>query len=232
MPKPKKKSSKKRFEYLYELDKAQRRKNIEQKKKYDKLKEEKEINECTFAPRISSSRWGKTLTTSSNATIDQGVPQSSMLTRQEYWTTRRNEKLEKVKKEVIDKMLDECNFSPQIRSDSEIKWNIFNGKTETLVADPESYELYLQRVRGKREKDEKKRLEELNKPGSGNVWKNKYLLPESVSKKTFNTIEQTHKKSLSFFNQKHISPIEESEVKYEDAVRCLHDELLSIKLMN
>ena len=39
------------------------------------------------------------------------------------------------------------------RNDDEIKWEIFEGKTENLVADPESYEMYIQRRNDKRQKD-------------------------------------------------------------------------------
>ena len=56
--------------------------------------------------------------------------------------------------------------------------------------------MYIQRRNDKRQQDIKVKKEELLKPGNGNVWKNRYLLPRSYSKQTFHTIDNSKNKVL------------------------------------
>lgn len=244
---------KKRYDYLYQLDKEKRKKIEQQKKIKIKEQKEKELDECTFTPKISSNLYLKRNHSQNNLNLKQiknfqtnenekmkntQTINDTMITRQHYWMNKRNNKLDNIMKLEGKKMLNECIFSPVIRSDNEIKWEIFQGKTENLVADPESYEQYIKRVKDKREKDKKEKLYEANKPGGGNIWKNKYLLPKSFSKKTFKTInnEKTTTRNKSTDKGRKIinirgNPSNDDLIDYESAIKCLHQELNSIKLM-
>ena len=244
---------KKRYDYLYQLDKEKRRKIEQQKNIKIKEQKEKELDECTFTPKITSSSYLKRNYSQNNLNLKQiknfhtnenenmkntQTINDSMITRQQYWMNKRNNKLDNIMKLEEKKMLNECIFSPIIRSDNEIKWEIFQGKAENLVADPESYEQYIKRVTDKREKDKKERQNEANKPGNGNIWKNKHLLPKSYSKKTFKTIhnEKTSIRNKSTGKNRKIlnigaKPSNDEFIDYESAIKCLHQELNSIKLM-
>ena len=124
--------------------------------------------------------------------------------------------------------------------------------------------MYIQRRNDKRQKDIQIKKEALLKPGNGNVWKNKYLLPRSYSKKTFHTIDNSknkvlkrnysydkirtisdnkgklnkvqHSKQMMCFevnknNNNNHNNNDEEYIDYYNAIRCLHQELNSLKLM-
>ena len=238
------KKFKKRYDYLYNLDKEQRSK-IEEKQKQKAIEEEqKEMIGCTFTPQISTRINIKYNDKLKLNKINNNTEQSknthtindSLVARQEYWNNKKRSKLDSIIKLEEKKMLSECLFSPIIRSDDEIKWEIFQRRAENLVADPESYEQYIKRITEKRERDRKEKQMELNKPGYGNIWKNKHLLPKSYSKKTFKTIENKHVRHQSYTNRKkltdnNIRTNKDDVIDYQSAIKCLHQQLNSIKLL-
>ena len=119
--------------------------------------------------------------------------------------------------------------------------------------------MYIQRRNDKRQKDIQIKKEALLKPGTGNIWKNKYLLPRSYSKKTFHTIDNSKtkvlKRNYSYDKIRTVSDkqgkikrdqqskqttilegnnnnIQDEEyIDYYNAIKCLHQELNSLKLM-
>ena len=238
------KKFKKRYDYLYNLDKEQRSK-IEEKQKQKAIEEDqKEMIGCTFTPQISTRIKIKYNDKLKLNKVNNNTEQSknthtindSLVARQEYWNNKKRSKLDSIIKLEEKKMLSECLFSPIIRSDDEIKWEIFQGRAENLVADPESYEQYIKRIKEKRERDQKEKQMELNKPGYGNIWKNKHLLPKSYSKKTFKTIENKHVRHQSYTNRKqltdnNIRTNKDDVIDYQSAIKCLHQQLNSIKLL-
>ena len=107
-------------------------------------------------------------------------------------------------------------------------------------------------------------MREFNRPGNGNIWKNKYLIscpnrifssPNNKIRENFNTNRKVFLLFIKLFfqsfskenyyyqskgfssgkndkkNSRHIN-LNSCTIDYDNAVKCLHNELFSIKLMN
>ena len=174
-----------RWNYLYNLNKLYKTKLQDKREQQRLLTEEKEMKECTFVPNlnknlsyISKNNKNKKYNNSNIKLIKDNGNKSNiylnLIERQNAWVKKRNEEInEKIKKQQKEQM-EECFFTPEINNENAIIKAKMKKKTINLLEDPESYSLYIKRLQRKREQMEKEKKKERLRPGGGNIWKKKY----------------------------------------------------------
>lgn len=217
----------KRWERLYQLDKVQREKLKRSREIQDNYRNQHELDECTFSPQIYNKFFPNNINSINNDKNDS----ENFLLRQKVWNRKRNEKMESMKKENENKYYDECIFSPKI-STYDIPY--YEGTTADIVLDPESYEAYINKKNKIRNKKKEEQFLEDNKPGSGNIWKNKNIInfyfDEKKKSNTSNNSERNLKKikeDLLFISN---ANGELEGIDYDSAKKWLHNELFSIEI--
>lgn len=217
----------KRWERLYQLDKVQREKLKRSREIQDNYRNQHELDECTFSPQIYNKFFSNNINSINNDKNDS----ENFLLRQKVWNRKRNEKMESMKKENENKYYDECIFSPKI-STYDIPY--YEGTTADIVLDPESYEAYINKKNKIRNKKKEEQFLEDNKPGSGNIWKNKNIInfyfDEKKKSNTSNNSERNLKKikeDLLFISN---ANGELEGIDYDSAKKWLHNELFSIEI--
>lgn len=155
-----------RWAYLHNLDKIKQM-QLENKRKIQKEKEEENIkSECTFSPKLNKS----TATTARN--IEGLIKESddNIYQRQELWSQKKNLRINNIKNIQKKKDEKECNFKPKINNGVSLNKSHISISAEQCLQDPESYSMYINRIRAKREEDEQKRKRQNSLPGSGKIW--------------------------------------------------------------
>ena len=142
-----------RWNYLYNLNKLYKTKLQDKREQQRLLTEEKEMKECTFVPHlnknlsyISKNNKNKKYN-DSNSKLIKDIGNTSniylnLIERQNAWVKKRNEEInEKIKKQQKEQM-EECFFTPEINNeDATIIKAKMKKKTINLLEDPESYSL-------------------------------------------------------------------------------------------
>lgn len=82
------------------------------------LREQQELNECSFRPKIKEPQRGDGWDSSSASQVD-GPSTKSMAERQAEWQRRRDEKIERERREKELKDLAECSFTPSLGRNTE-----------------------------------------------------------------------------------------------------------------
>ena len=215
----------KRWERLYQLDKVQREKLKRSREIQDNYRNEHELDECTFSPQIYNKFYSNNNINSININNNNNDSEN-FLFRQNVWNRKRNEKMETMKKENENKFYDECIFSPKI-STYDIPY--YEGGTADIVLDPESYEAYINKKNKIRNKKKEEKFIEDNKPGSGNIWKNKNIINFGDGEKKKNNSEKNLRKiKEDLFISNANGELE--GIDYDNAKKWLHNELFSIEI--
>ena len=212
----------KRWERLYQLDKVQREKLKRNREIQDNFRNQHELDECTFTPQI----FNKFYSNNNNKKLEKNDSEN-FLFRQNVWNRKRNEKMENIKKENENKFYDECFFSPKI-STYDIPY--YEGSTSDIVIDPESYEAYINKKIKIRNLKKNEEQIEFNKPGSGNIWKNKNIINNNNNNNNNNKNNSNRK--LNKINDLVISNNnnELDGIDYDSAKKWLHKELFEIEI--
>lgn len=230
------KSTPNRWDYLHELGKIKQIK-LQEKRKIQKEKEENNINsECTFSPKLTS------YSTPSNNT-------SGLLIRQEIWNQKKSKHINSIKEFQKNKLNKECYFTPEINKTNALNKSHIKGTASNYLEDPESYELYITRLKKKREEDKKKLKRQNSLPGSGKIWKKNKKnfnldydytkheiternLPTSKSITKY-TVESSHTDINRYNGQSIINfPFYYQQMEYSKAVNLIHEQLFKISLLN
>lgn len=94
----------------------------------------------------------------------------NLFQRQKLWIEKKNKDIIGKKNKKYTEEMEECFFSPEINDKNVINKAKFKKKTINLLEDPESYAMYIKRLKKKREQKNKEKNEDNFKPGSGNLW--------------------------------------------------------------
>jgi hypothetical protein len=117
-----------RWEYLFQLEKLKRTKLDEQRKLKDQQLFQKDLNECTFSPKLNTNKSVSLLSPKSlsslgysngnrvPSTSDSMMAQSpdSLLGRQQQWNYKKNMRIENIKQTQIQNDNKECIFKPKL----------------------------------------------------------------------------------------------------------------------
>ena len=189
--KPTDNNQKGRWNQLYNHSKLRKMKEEVYRKKAIEERENELLTECTFKPKLTNNpKYYKNnyLLTYQNTQPKETNGQAytpSITERQETWLQKKAMKMEQIKQYENNLELMECHFKPTIVSSLYLNNKIQNsgnkslgrigyGQTaEDILEDPESYNIYVNRQKNKRQEEEKKTQREKSLPGSGYLWKNK-----------------------------------------------------------
>ena len=117
-----------RWEYLFQLEKLKRTKLDEQRKLKDQQLFQKDLNECTFSPKLNTNKSVSLLSPKSlsslgysngnrvPSTSDSMMAQSpdSLLGRQQQWNYKKNMRIENIKQTQMQNDNKECIFKPKL----------------------------------------------------------------------------------------------------------------------
>ena len=182
----------KRWNYLHDLNKLYQSKIQEKREQQRLLTEEKEMKECTFVPHLNKNisyiiNNSKSANINENSKVtNKGNNNSSsflnlnLIQRQTEWIKKKKSDIKEFENRKNRYEMEECFFSPEINGENAINKAKLKRKTISLLEDPESYSMYLKRLKKKREQVEKDKKKERLKPGNGNVWKKRYYVWNST----------------------------------------------------
>ena len=170
--------NKNRWNYLYNLNKVQNLQKKEKREKQRLLTEEKELKECTFIPKLNKNDDISYIYSKNNSNYNKEEKMSknnsfinlNLFQRQKLWIEKKNKDIIGKKNKKYTEEMEECYFSPEINDKNAINKAKFKKKTINLIEDPESYAMYIKRLKKKREQSNKEKNEDKFKPGSGNLW--------------------------------------------------------------
>ena len=173
----------KRWNYLHNLNKLYQSKIQEKREQQRLLTEEKEMKECTFVPHLNKNI-SYIINNSKSANINENSKVTNkgdnnrssflnlnLIQRQTEWIKKKKSDIKEFENRKHRYEMEECFFSPEINGENAINKAKLKRKTISLLEDPESYSMYLKRLKKKREQVEKDKKKERLKPGNGNVWK-------------------------------------------------------------
>ena len=212
-------SNNNRWNYLYNLNKLKKIENKEKRERQRLLTEEKELKECTFIPNINNGISYIYNKENNNNKIkkNNSFINLNLFQRQKLWIEKKDKNIKKMKNKKKRDEMEECLFVPEINDKNAINKIRLKKKTINLIEDPESYSMYIKRLKNKREQINKKNNENKLKPGNGNIWnkinKNKKLdceysikrLSKSNSKRKYEfdkikLYENLYKKNMKLLN--------------------------------
>lgn len=155
-----------RWSYLHNLNRVKQMKLEEQRKKQKEKEEENLTAECTFSPKLNKS----VSTTARNIEGISSEIESTILQRQEIWNQRKDNHIKNIRAAQKKKESEECHFKPEINKSNCLNKSHISTSAEQCVLDPESYSLYVSRLKAKRDEDAKRKRRENSMPGSGKIW--------------------------------------------------------------
>jgi hypothetical protein len=112
-----------RWDYLHKLEKLKRMKLEEQRKLKEQVDFEKDLEKCTFSPKLntnksmgnlhrSKTQLNTQLPTQEN--INTQILSGNLLERQQLWAYKKNLKIENIKHHQLNVETKECVFQPKI----------------------------------------------------------------------------------------------------------------------
>jgi hypothetical protein len=131
-----------RWEYLHQLEKLKRNKLDQQRKLKDQELFIKDLNECTFTPKLNTNKSMSLLTpkplssigysnngtrmpNSPNSSSLSNLPCDNLLVRQQQWNYKKNMRIENIKQSQILNDNKECIFKPKLVRNCFIKNRFF-----------------------------------------------------------------------------------------------------------
>ena len=176
-----------RWNYLHDLDKLYKSKIEEKREKQRLLTEEKEMKECTFNPHLNKNisyiynnlksnnnindNNEKLKTNENDRKNHSSFVNLSLIERQKAWISKKKNDLKEKESIKHKDEMEECFFTPEINDENAINKVKMNKKTINLLEDPESYSMYIKRLKKKREQVKNEKKIERLRPGYGNIWK-------------------------------------------------------------
>ena len=170
-----------RWNYLHDLNKLYLSKLEEKREQQKQIEDEKEMEECTFEPKLNKGILYKNLTLNNDNKTNSSILNLDLIERQDAWNEKRKLKTKELAQLTQDQDMKQCFFTPEINNENALQKTKINHKTISLLEDPESYSMYIKRLQKKRDEDEKEKQREKLRPGSGNIWKKKIDRRENKS---------------------------------------------------
>ena len=171
------------YNYSKQLNKSKELKSLNASKNNIEL----ELSECTFHPITHFTHVLHTKKRSSHEILN------SLNERHNKWNNIKTKKIKSLYIQKENKEYNNFSFCPNIQRDMNYFTNV-NKKTEEVVLDPESYNLYInQRKKYIDSINNEKKKRQLT-PGSGKIWKE---TPTKVKEFTFET-DKKYKRNKSY----------------------------------
>ena len=158
-----------RWNYLHDLNKLYLSKLEEKREQQKQIENEKEMEECTFEPKLNKGILYKNISLNNDNKSNSSILNLNLIERQDAWNEKRKLKNKELAQLTEDQDMKQCFFTPEINNENALQKTKINHKTISLLEDPESYSMYIKRLQKKRDEDEKEKQREKLRPGSGNI---------------------------------------------------------------
>lgn len=161
-----------RWNYLHDFNKLYKSKLQEKREQQKQIENEKEMKECTFYPKLNKSV--SYINNNNNNKSYNSLLNLNLIERQDAWIEKKKNYIKQKEKEKLNEQMKNCFFTPEINSENALKKARINTNTINLLEDPESYSMYIKRLKKKRDEVEKFKKKERERPGSGNIWERRF----------------------------------------------------------
>ena len=161
-----------RWNYLHDFNKLYKSKLQEKREQQKQIENEKEMKECTFEPKLNKSI--SYINNTNNNKSYNSLLNLNLIERQDAWIERRKNNIKQKEKEKLNEQMKNCFFTPEINNEDALKKTRIKTNTINLLEDPESYSMYIKRLKKKRDEVVKEKKREKSRPGSGNIWEKKF----------------------------------------------------------
>ena len=175
-----------RYKHLYNLNKINQAKAEIYRQKMKEKRENEELAECSFVPKINKEYKYKEIKSFNNRNsfsdktkrkereeeiTDQII--QDLLKRQEEWVKKKNKKMEKNKLIIKNRAKSELIFAPEINKNKNKIISDMKIETQEIVADPESYKEYIDR--------NKKNIQNFENNSKNNSFSKDYKIKNSLN---------------------------------------------------
>lgn len=193
-----------RWNYLHDMNKLYQSRLQEKREQQKQIESEKEMEECTFEPKLNKSILYKNNSnydlkqnnTVNNNNTENSILNLNLIERQDAWIEKRKTKINEKAQQKENDQMKQCFFTPEINNEDATQKAKITRKTVSLLEDPESYSMYIKRLQKKREEDEKKKMKEYLRPGNGNIWERKMHRDKSHNK-SYDYTKHEYSRNLS-----------------------------------